>query len=164
MLPTYHTQLHTTPFDVYSRPYQLSVESVYGSSSSSDSDSEPSEGLASSSTASQDHHEEECSHSSAQQQPQKKRKITKRGEDDNIPLPNPFPLPKHYGPNVEKALETKQFTKSDGIAFIGKIASAMLYYKQLPTAADYINVSQTILRKYPFLKLSAGVTEVYVAI
>ena len=144
-----------------SRPYQLSVESIYGSSSSSDSeDAESPEGLTSSST-SQDAAEQEYSHSSAQQQPpQKKRKMTQREEDDNIPLPNPFPLPKHYGTNVDKALETKQFTKSDRIAFIGKIASAMLYYKQLPNAADYMNVSQTILRKYPFLKLSAGVTEV----
>ena len=135
------------------RPYQLSVGSVYGSSSDSENDSET--------TRPQINQEEECAHCSTQEQPQKKKKLTQRGEDDIIPLPNPFPLPKHYGTDVEKALETKKFTKADRIAFIGKIASAMLYYKQLPTKMDYTNVSQSVLRKYPFLKLNAGITEVF---
>ena len=122
----------------------MAVKSVYGSSDS-ESESDP-EALEASRQHSE--HEEECAHSSVQEpQPRKKKKVTQREEDDAIPLPYPFPLPKHYGTEVDKALETKKFTKSIRVAFIGKIASAMLYYKQLPTTADYINVSQSIIFK-----------------
>ena len=41
----------------------------------------------------------------------KKRKKVEKCSNDSIPLPNPFPLPKHFRCDVEVALETKQLTR-----------------------------------------------------
>ena len=55
----------------------------------------------------------------------KKKKIEKL-EEDAVPLPDPFPLPKHYSAEVEAALRATKMTNVTRRAFIGKIAAAML--------------------------------------
>ena len=81
----------------------------------------------------------------------KKRKIIK-SPDDAVPLPKPFPLPNHYRQDVEICLKRKQMTKESRKSFFSAVASAMLTYKQYPTANDYRNVAASILDKYEFLK------------
>lgn len=87
--------------------------------------------------------------------PQKKRKIEKC-LDDAVPLPNPFPLPKHYSAEVEASLKKKQLSSSARRQFVNSIASAMLYYKRYPTKEDYQNVGSAIITTYPFMKSPAG--------
>lgn len=83
-----------------------------------------------------------------------------RTAEDDIPLPNPFPLPKHYGSDVEAALQAKKFCRKTQNGFISKVASAMLFYKSMPIREDYINVSQAVIAKYSFLKSTGGTSEV----
>ena len=49
----------------------------------------------------------------------------RKTEDDAMPLPDPFPLPKHYPHDLQSALQTKMSVK-DKQRFVSKIASAML--------------------------------------
>ena len=44
----------------------------------------------------------------------KKRKVDK-SEDESVPLPNPFTIPKHFRSNVETALRPKKMTKETQI-------------------------------------------------
>ena len=69
-----------------------------------------------------------------------------------MPLPVPFPLPRHYPYNVELALNSKQMTRETTSKFISVVAGAMLSYKCYPTIDDYNNVGQSIIQKYPHLK------------
>ena len=85
----------------------------------------------------------------------KKLKAIKE-EDDAIPLPNPFHLPNHYRSDVEAALKLGRLSNVTRQAFIATIASSMLSYKRYPSSEDYINVGQTIITKYPFLKSPVG--------
>ena len=50
----------------------------------------------------------------------RKRFAPVKSEDDNTPLPSPFPLPKHYRSDVELALHTGKMTKDSmsGISVI----------------------------------------------
>ena len=91
-----------------------------------------------------------------EQPPAKKRKGKEKSEEDAIPLPNPFPLPKHYGSEVEAALNNRKLTNKTRKGFIAKIASSMLYHKRYPTADDYANVGQVVVQTYPFMKSPAG--------
>ena len=77
-------------------------------------------------------------------------------ESDNVPIPDPFPLPEHYRSDVEAALKAGKMTSETRSCFISSIASAMLRYKLYPTRDDYISVALTITRKYPFLKSTTG--------
>lgn len=88
--------------------------------------------------------------------PLKKKKAVEKCEEDAVPLPDPFPLPKHHGTDVEVALKNKKMTNVARQAFIGKVASAMLYYKRYPTSDDYSNVGRTIIQKYPFMRSPSG--------
>ena len=85
-----------------------------------------------------------------------KKKVVVKCEEDAIPLPYPFTLPKYYGADVECALKAKKITNVTRKAFIGKVASAMLCYKRYPTSDDYSNVGHTIIQTYPFMKSPAG--------
>ena len=84
-----------------------------------------------------------------------KKKITKT-DDDMIPLPDPFPLPKRYKPEVEKALKAKQMSNKARSDFLSSIASAILSFKMYPTREDYNCVARSIVREYPFLKAPPG--------
>ena len=88
--------------------------------------------------------------------PQVKKRSVLKCQEDAIPLPDPFPLPKYYGADVEAALKAKRMTSTARQAFIGKIASAMLCYKRYPTSSDYENVSRSVIKQYPFMKSPAG--------
>ena len=91
----------------------------------------------------------------------KKKRIDK-GSDDTVPLPKPFPLPKHYRQDIETALRNKQMTRETRSAFFTAIASSMLNYKRYPTSDDYKNVAQSIITSYEFLgcKANYGTPEV----
>ena len=81
----------------------------------------------------------------------KKRKIVKT-KDDCTPLPDPFPLPKHFPQDVEVALKRKKLSSSEKRRFISEVASAMLRFKRYPSCEDYLCVSRAIVEKYPFFK------------
>ena len=88
--------------------------------------------------------------------PAKKRRTAAKCEEDAVPLPNPFPLSKFYGAEVDAALSAKKMTNVTRQAFIAKVASSMLFHKRYPTSDDYTNVGHTIIQKYPFMKSPAG--------
>lgn len=83
-----------------------------------------------------------------------KRPRLVKSEDDSTPLPDPFPLPKHYHHNVDSALRSKKMSTKDKQQFISEVASAMLQYKKYPSRDDYVCVARSIVAKYPFLKSS----------
>ena len=87
--------------------------------------------------------------------PSKKQKFVKT-EDDAIPLPDPFPLPKHYRADVEVALASGKMTKETMSAFLSAVAAAMLVYKRYPTREDYICVARSVVQKYSFMASPAG--------
>ena len=71
----------------------------------------------------------------------KYKKANKR--DSAIPLPEPFPLQKHYGATIEEALAKKEMTNKTTRAFLSSIAAAILVYKHYPTRSDYEMVAKT---------------------
>ena len=83
----------------------------------------------------------------------KKRKMVKT-EDDSMPLPHPFPLPKHYTQDIESALRRKNMSTKEKQRFISDVASAMLRFKRYPTHDDYLCVARSVVLKYPFIKTS----------
>ena len=89
----------------------------------------------------------------------KKRKLVK-SEDDNIPLPDPFPLPKNYRSDVEIALKSGELTQETRSTFLSAVASAMLNYKKYPSKDDHCCVARSIIVKYPFMKSPVGATYV----
>lgn len=48
----------------------------------------------------------------------RKRRRLEKSKEDSIPLPNPYPLPKHYRRNVEEALKRKALTKDTHSHFL----------------------------------------------
>lgn len=85
--------------------------------------------------------------------PTKKRKAIEKSKEDSVPLPDPFP--KHCV-EVEMAIKEHKFSNVARQAFIGKVASAMLFYKHYPTSEDYANVGRSVIQKYPCLKSPVG--------
>lgn len=83
-------------------------------------------------------------------------------EDDDVPLPDPFPLPKHYRMDVETALKSGKMNRQTRSAFFSSIASAILQYKRYPDKEDYIIVAHSIISKYPFFKTPGGANYVSV--
>lgn len=72
--------------------------------------------------------------------------------DDKIPLPDPYPLPKHFKSAVEADLKSHSMSTSTYRLFISDVASSMLAYKQYPTDEDCTTVTIAIFKEYPFLK------------
>ena len=114
---------------------------------------------------SDDSDEEESSHSGVIT-PELLTPVTKqvkkiqKTEDDAIPLPDPFPLSKHYRSDVEVALKSKKMTTETRSCFILAVASAMLRYKRYPSRDDYVCVARAVLSQYPFLKSPTGTPHV----
>jgi len=77
-------------------------------------------------------------------------------EDDSVPLPDPFPLPKYYPNHLEEALSKGKMSHKQKQAFITEVASSMLRFKRYPTRDDYICVARSIVLKYPFFKQTTG--------
>ena len=76
-------------------------------------------------------------------------KTISKNKDHDIPLPNPFPLPKNYRSDVTAALETGQMTHETESAFLLAVASSISKYKKFPTKEDYVDVATCIIEKYP---------------
>ena len=93
--------------------------------------------------------------SSASSSTNSKKKVIKT-DDDKVPLPDPFPLPKRYRPEVERALKEGVMSNNTRSHFLSAVASAMLTYKMYPTKHDYTCVARTIVRNYSFLKAPPG--------
>ena len=70
-------------------------------------------------------------------------------KEDSTPLPDPFPLPTKFRPDVHLCLEKKK--NDDRAAFYTSVAAAMFQYKRYPTNADYVAVARQIEGKYSFL-------------
>ena len=70
-------------------------------------------------------------------------------EDDCTPLPDPFPLPKHFPHDVEVALKRRKLSSSEKRRFISEVASAMLKLRY-PSREDYLCVARSIVATYPF--------------
>ena len=79
-------------------------------------------------------------------------KTISKNKDQDVPLPNPFPLPKNYRSDVTAALETGQMTHETESAFLSAVASSIFKYKRYPTKEDYVDVATCIIQKYPFMK------------
>ena len=88
--------------------------------------------------------------------PKGKKRAVKKTNDDSVPLPNPFTLPKHYQRSVEEALESGKMPIKQRRLFLSDIASSMLRYKRYPTRDDYILVACTVIKTYPFMKGTTG--------
>lgn len=84
----------------------------------------------------------------------KKRFI--KTEEDEIPLPDPFLLPKNFRSDVATALTSGVMVKEEKKSFFSSIAASMFTYKRYPSRSDYHNVAYEIIAKYPFLKSPAG--------
>ncbi|XP_019849792.1 PREDICTED: uncharacterized protein LOC109580733 [Amphimedon queenslandica] len=85
-------------------------------------------------------------------------------DDDNIPLADPFPLPKRYRPEVEKALKEGKMRMSTRSLFLSAVASAIFACKMYSTREDYNCVGCTIVNKYPFLRAPSGAGSPHAAI
>ena len=83
-------------------------------------------------------------------------KSVSKTEEDSVPLPDPFILPKNFRPDVMIALKSGEMTYETTKAFLTAVASSMFTYKRYPTAEDYINVARTVIAKYPFMKSPTG--------
>ena len=75
---------------------------------------------------------------------------------DEQPLPDPFPLPRHFTSEVELALTSKKMTRETNALFLSAVASAMLSYKRFPTKEEYTRVAKDIISKYHFMKPQNG--------
>ena len=78
-------------------------------------------------------------------------KSIKKTKEDSTPLPDPFPLPTNYRPDVHLCLAKKKMTKTARAAFYTTVAAAMFQYKRYPSRDDFISVARQIIAKYPFL-------------
>ena len=76
----------------------------------------------------------------------KKRKAVKT-PDDKIPLPDPYPLPKHFKSAVEADLKSRNMSTSTYRLFISDVASSMLAYKQYPTDEDCTTVTRATVTR-----------------
>ena len=81
----------------------------------------------------------------------KKRQVVKT-KDDEVPLPDPFELPKNYRPDVELALKSQKMTMTCTREFLSTVAGAMYERKKYPTKDDFMNVARSICKEYPFMK------------
>ena len=88
------------------------------------------------------------------------KSVVCKTEDDAIPLPDTFPLTKHYRADVELALKSGSMTEDTTRAFLSCVAASMFTYKRYPTADDYRNVARVIIQKYPFMKSPTGTPHV----
>ena len=70
---------------------------------------------------------------------------------DETDIPDPFPFPPHYNPELELALKLKCLQPKQFAKFVTWIANVMFLYKRYPTRRKYERVGQQVIKKYPFL-------------
>ena len=68
------------------------------------------------------------------------------------PLPDPFPLPQNFRPDVELALRSGKMTTDTRRAYMSQVASAIFGYKRYPLREEFMRVAGEIVKKYPFLE------------
>ena len=73
--------------------------------------------------------------------------ITLDGEDDQL-IPDPFP--KHYTPDIEIGLQTKNLPSKLQAKFYTRIANVMFMYTKKTRAAEFKEVARQIVKKYLF--------------
>ena len=88
-------------------------------------------------------------------QKRKKSRVVKT-EEDQVPLPDPFPLPKNFRTDVDIALRNKKMNAATRSSFISSVAHSILMFKKYPNQRDYRVVSSAVLKAYPFLKSPIG--------
>lgn len=76
-------------------------------------------------------------------------KSIKKTKEESTPLPDPFPLPTNFRPDVHLCLA--KMTKASRAAFFTAVAAAMFQYKRYPSRDDFVSVARQIIAKYPFL-------------
>ena len=79
----------------------------------------------------------------------KKKKIIKPNEP---PLPDPFPLPQNFRPDVELALKSGNMTANTRKTYLSQVASAIFGFKKYPSREEFMRVADQITRMYPFLQ------------
>lgn len=77
--------------------------------------------------------------------------VHKRPKLKEEPLPDPFPLPQNYRPDVEVALKNKTMTVGTRKAFLSQVAASIFTRKRYPKREELIRVALDLIRKYPFL-------------
>ena len=82
--------------------------------------------------------------------------VVKPAKKPKQPLPDPFPLPRHFTSEVELALSSHKMTRETNSAFLSAIAAAMLSYKRFPSREEYTRVAVDIIRTYSFMKPPNG--------
>lgn len=82
--------------------------------------------------------------------------LVSKCDDSEVPLPDPFVLPKHFKPDVTRALQSQRMNRSTNQSFISSVAAAMFTYKRYPSSDDYYNVARSIVDAYPFMKSPTG--------
>ena len=88
--------------------------------------------------------------------------VVKKSKEETTPLPDPFPLPSNFRPDVHACLANKKMTKSARAAFFSSVAASMFQFKRYPTRDDYVCVARQIVSTYPFLG-SHGLGTTYVS-
>ena len=89
--------------------------------------------------------------------------IKKMAKTEDTPLPDPFPFPTNFRPDVHACLAQKRMTKSARANYFSSVAYAMFQFKRYPTRDDFVSVSRQIIEKYPFLG-SVGLGTSYVSL
>ena len=75
--------------------------------------------------------------------------IIDAADDDEIP--NPFPFPKHFNPQIEIGIQAKKLSSHQQSKFVTAIANVMYTYKRKPNKDDYDRVARQCVEKYPFI-------------
>ena len=72
-------------------------------------------------------------------------------QKDKSHLPDLFPFPKYYRPDVEACLEAKRFADGARANFYSSIACAMFTYKRSLTSAEFVSIARELFEKYTLL-------------
>ena len=86
----------------------------------------------------------------------------KKIKQEEMSLPDPFPFPRNYRPDVEICLARKRMTTATRANFYTSVARAMYQYKKSPSHDEYATVARQIAVKYPFLA-AEGIGTSYVS-
>lgn len=79
----------------------------------------------------------------------------KRKKPIEKPLPDPFPLPENFRPDVQVALKSGKMTTETRRAYLTQVASSIFNHKLFPTREELTRVALDIIKRYPFLQSPA---------
>ena len=75
--------------------------------------------------------------------------VKKSIEDSSQPLPDPFPLPVHFRPDVEACLKQGRMTATAKAAFFSTIAAAMFQFNGFPVVTKKLVWPSKLLQNTP---------------